>query len=249
VAVRGVSFAIEAGRCVALVGESGSGKTTIGRCVAGLHAPAAGTIALDGEALAPLAGRRSRDQRRRIEIVFQNPYDSLNPKQRIGDIVAESARLLRRIPRAEAHARARELLGQVRLSPALAERFPAELSGGERQRVAIARALAAEPSVLVCDEVTSALDVSVQAAVLDLLGELRDDLSLAILFITHDLGVVASIADRVLVLEHGEIREQGVTADLLRAASDPYTRTLIEAAPRLEHAAGAAAATTSEGAG
>jgi len=228
-----VSFSIAAGECVALVGESGSGKTTIARCVAGLHAPARGQIVLDRAALAPLAGGRTREARRRIQIVFQNPYDSLNPRHRVAESIARPIRILRGLSRRGAEAEVVELLERVRLPARLAQRFPGELSGGERQRVAVARALAAKPDLVVCDEVTSALDVSVQAAVLELLAELRAELGLALLLITHDLGVVASVADRVLVLEGGVVCEQGPVLPLLSHPEHEYTRRLVAAAPSL----------------
>jgi peptide/nickel transport system ATP-binding protein len=233
VAASEVSFSIAGGECLALVGESGSGKTTIARCVAGLHAPAGGSILLGGAPVAPLAAARTRDERRRIQIVFQNPYDSLNPRHRIADSIARPARVLRGLPRREAETAVGELLERVRLPARLAQRFPAELSGGERQRVAIARALAASPDLVVCDEITSALDVSVQAAVLELLAELRAELGLALLLITHDLGVVASVADRVVVLEGGCICEQGDVEPLLSRPEHEYTQRLVAAAPTL----------------
>jgi peptide/nickel transport system ATP-binding protein len=233
IAARDVSFEIAAARCVALVGESGSGKTTIARCVTGLHPPAAGRILLGGTPLARMAKLRSKEQRRRIQIVFQNPYDSLNPRHRVGEAIARPARILLDLSSREANAEVTGLLERVRLPARTAFRFPGELSGGERQRVAIARALAARPDILVCDEITSALDVSVQAAVLELLDELRSELGLALLFISHDLGVVAAIADRVLVLEQGSVCEEGPAGALLRRPTHPYTRRLVEAAPRL----------------
>jgi peptide/nickel transport system ATP-binding protein len=236
VAARDVGFTVARAECLAVVGESGSGKTTIARAVAGLHEPSAGRILLDG---APLAGRvrdRPREARRRIQLVFQNPYDSLNPRHRVRAAVARPAVVLRDLSRREAEAEVGELLERVRLPARVARRFPDELSGGERQRVAIARALAAQPDVLVCDEITSALDVSVQAAVLEVLGELRADLGLALLFISHDLGVVSAIADRVVVLEAGSVREEAPVAALLAGASHEYTRRLLEAAPRLPEA-------------
>ena len=233
VAAADVSFELARGECLALVGESGSGKTTIARCIAGLHVPSAGTIALDGAPLAGRAAGRTTEARRRVQIVFQNPYDSLNPRHRVRDAIARPARVLRGLAAAEADAEVHELLERVRLPERIGARFPAELSGGERQRVAIARALAAHPDLMVCDEITSALDVSVQAAVLELLARLRAELGLALLFITHDLGVVASIADRVLVLEAGRICEQGAVGPLLGQPAHPYTRSLVGAAPRL----------------
>jgi peptide/nickel transport system ATP-binding protein len=240
VAVRDVSFAVAPSECVALVGESGSGKTTIARCVVGLHAPTEGRVLLDGEPLAARAARRLRAARRRIQIVFQNPNDSLNPRHRVGDAIARPARILRDLSEREARVEVGRLLERVRLPAGLAERFPGELSGGERQRVAIARALAAQPELIVCDEITSALDVSVQAAVLELLAELRAELELALLFITHDLGVVASVADRVLVLQDGAVCDSGPVASLLRKPQHEYTQRLVSAAPRLSQLSGAA---------
>ena len=233
VAADNVTFAIGRHECVALVGESGSGKTTIARCVAGLHPPASGTLEFDGQPLASLARRRPRDLRRRIQIVFQNPYDSLNPKHTVQQSIARPLLLFGLAGQRQVRGKVAELLGQVRLPAGTADRYPAELSGGERQRVAIARAIAAAPDLLICDEVTSALDVSVQAVVLDLLAGLRRRLGLAVLFITHDLGVVASVADRVLVLERGIVREEGPVDRILSAPSHPYTRALIAAAPSL----------------
>jgi peptide/nickel transport system ATP-binding protein len=233
VAVENVSFDLPPGACVALVGESGSGKSTIARCVAGLHPPADGAILLDGVPLAARARGRSKQARRRLQIVFQNPYDSLNPRHRVSDAISRPARVLRDLPQSQAEAEVGELLEHVRLPARLARRFPGELSGGERQRVAIARALAARPDLLVCDEITSALDVSVQAAVLELLAELRAELGLALLFISHDLGVVATVADRVLVLEQGTVCEEGPVGSILADPQHPYTRRLIDAAPRL----------------
>jgi peptide/nickel transport system ATP-binding protein len=233
VAAREVTFSVGSDERVALVGESGSGKTTIARCIVGLHAPSAGRITLDGIPLAARAQDRPREARRRIQIVFQNPNDSLNPRHRVRDAVSRPARVLRGLPAGEADAEVAQLLERVRLPARLADRFPAELSGGERQRVAIARALAARPDLVVCDEITSALDVSVQAAVIELLDELRSELHLALLVISHDLGLVASIADRVLVLEHGAVREEGPAATILSQPAHEYTRRLVAAAPRL----------------
>jgi peptide/nickel transport system ATP-binding protein len=233
VAVQDVSFSVAGGECLALVGESGSGKTTIARCIVGLHSPTAGRVVLDGAPLAPRAADRPREARRRIQIVFQNPDDSLNPRHRVGDAIARPARVLRDLSSRAAEEEATRLLERVRLPARVAERFPRELSGGERQRVAIARALAAQPDLVVCDEITSALDVSVQAAVLELLAELRAELRLALLFITHDLGVVASVGDRVLVLEDGVVCDGGPVPALLRNPEHEYTRRLVEAAPRL----------------
>jgi len=234
-AVRSVSFAIKPSEAVALVGESGSGKTTIARCIAGLHVDGSGEMIFDGRQLPWGAKNRSRELRRTIQIVFQNPYDSLNPRQSIQQQIARPARLLRGMSRSEARREAQTMLGHVRLPARIADRYPNELSGGERQRVAIARALIAQPSLLVCDEITSALDVSVQGAVLDLLADLQARLGLALLVISHDLGVVASVADRVIVLHAGQIREQAPTRQLLRTPQDEYTKMLLETAPRLSY--------------
>jgi peptide/nickel transport system ATP-binding protein len=236
-AVENVSFAIAPGECVALVGESGSGKTTVGRCIAGLHVPAAGSIVFDGAELAGAARSRPLEPRRRIQIVFQNPFESLNPRHRVGSSIERPLRVLRRLSRADAEREVGALLERVRLPRRLADRFPAELSGGERQRVAIARALAAKPDLLVCDEVTSALDVSVQAAVLELLQELQRELRLSMLFITHNLGVVACIADSVLVMDRGSLCETGSVAEVLTMPSNDYTRRLLSAAPSLPEVA------------
>ncbi len=231
VAASDVSFAVERGSCVALVGESGSGKTTIARALAGLHPISGGRVLLGGEELPSLARRRSVEQRRRIQLIFQNPAEALNPRHTVRDAIARPAQVLRKLDRGAAYGEVAELLEQVRLPARLAVRYPHELSGGERQRVAIARALAARPEAILCDEITSALDVSVQAAVLKLLDELRTELGLALLFITHDLGVVATIADEVLVLEQGLVCERGGTGTVLRAPRHPYTQRLLGAAP------------------
>ena len=193
----------------------------------------AASILLDGKPLATRARKRTVEERRRIQIVFQNPYESLNPRHRVADAIARPAIVLRGLSRSEASLEVELLLEKVRLPARIAERFPGELSGGERQRVAIARALAARPDLIVCDEVTSALDVSVQAAVLELLAELREELGLALLFISHDLGVVASIADWVLVLDRGTVCEEGPLEQVLSAPKHEYTRRLLEAAPAL----------------
>ncbi|HVO53271.1 MAG TPA: dipeptide ABC transporter ATP-binding protein [Solirubrobacterales bacterium] len=235
--VEGVSFVIHQGECLALAGESGSGKTTIARVIAGLHRPSAGSLTLGGERLAATAGERPREQRRRIQIVFQNPDESLNPRRLVAEQVARPARLLAGQSAAAAEQRAAALLERVRLPERVGTRLPSELSGGERQRVAVARALAADPQLLVCDEITSALDVSVQAAVVELLAELRAELDLSLLFITHNLGVVASLADRVLILSEGRVCEGGPVGEVFAAPRDRRTRELLAAAPRLAGAA------------
>ncbi|MDX6536831.1 MAG: peptide/nickel transport system ATP-binding protein ddpF [Gaiellales bacterium] len=236
-AVYDVSFAIDPGQCVALVGESGSGKTTVGRCIAGLHQPSGGSILFGGDWLIADAASRPLHVRRSIQIVFQNPFESLNPRHQVRSSIARPLRVLRRLSRRDADAEVGKLLERVRLPRRVAERFPVELSGGERQRVAIARALAAEPDLLICDEVTSALDVSVQAAVLSLLQELQRELGLSMLFITHNLGVVACVADSVLVMDQGTLVESGPVSQVLESPSHEYTRRLLAAAPTLAAAA------------
>lgn len=236
IAARGISFQIARGECVGLVGESGSGKTTIARAIAGLHPISGGTMALDGKLLPVLANDRSLAQRRRIQIIFQNPADALNPRHTVESEIARPARLLRKLKSTELITEAHLLLDSVRLPRRIARRYPSELSGGERQRVAIARALAARPDLIICDEITSALDVSVQAAVLEVLGDLRRQLGVSLLFITHDLGVVATVADRMLVLDDGLICEAGNTATVLGRPASAYTQRLLKAAPSIYHA-------------
>jgi peptide/nickel transport system ATP-binding protein len=226
-----VSFSIRAGECFALVGESGSGKSTIGRCIAGLH-PHQGEVALEGTALPPSVARRTNDQRRLIQIIFQNPDRSLNPRETVQRAIWRPLHVFDGLSPKAARARTEELLERVRLRSSLRERYPSELSGGERQRVAIARALAARPRMLICDEITSSLDVSIQAAIMSLLEELRAD-GLALLFITHNLALVRSVATSALVLEHGYVRELGGADDVIDRAVHPYTRALLAAAPDL----------------
>jgi peptide/nickel transport system ATP-binding protein len=233
VAAKDVSFSVLRGGCVALVGESGSGKTTIARVIVGLHAPLKGEVQFRGESLSGLAKHRSIEQRRGIQIVFQNPSDALNPRHSVEVAIARPARLLRNMDRNDASKEVLRLLDAVRLPSSVARRYPTELSGGERQRVAIARALAAGPEILVCDEISSSLDVSVQAVVLELLRDIRVEFGLSIVFITHDLGVVATVADRVLVLESGLICEEGNTLEVMRSPRHIYTRKLLDAAPSL----------------
>lgn len=228
-----ISFELQQRSCLALVGESGSGKTTIGRCVAGLHIPERGTIRLNGEVLAPAAGRRTLEQRRALQIIFQDPGDSLNPRQSVQEAITRPLRYLMQLDRKGAERRMGELLELVRFPARLAEAHPAELSGGECQRVAIARALAPEPAILVCDEITSSLDASIQASVLELIEGLRRDLGLSLIFISHDLGIVASLADEVMVIERGAVCEHSAASDVFLKPAHPYTRALLSASPTL----------------
>ncbi|TCC36473.1 ABC transporter ATP-binding protein [Kribbella speibonae] len=232
VVLHDVSLELAPGECLALVGESGSGKSTLGRCIAGLHIPDAGALLLRGEPLGAHAAKRSREQRRTIQIVFQNPDRSLNPRHTVGQILARPLALFGTADKGALQGHIKELLEKVRLPHTYINRYPGELSGGEKQRVAIARALAAQPDMIVCDEVTSALDVSVQAAVMSLLEELRGD-GLALLFITHNLALVNTVTDRVLVMNQGRVVEDAATADIVSSPQHAYTQQLLEAAPDL----------------
>jgi peptide/nickel transport system ATP-binding protein len=238
--VHGVDLEIGERECVALVGESGSGKTTVAKSIAGLHADWTGTVRLGGEELAASTARRDRGAKREVQYVFQNPYGSLNPRRTIGQAVARPLTLLD-TPRAEVGDRVAEMLERVSLPTAYADRYPDQLSGGERQRVAIARALVCRPRLLLCDEVTSALDVSVQAAIVTLLRGLQRDLGLSILFVTHNLPLVRTIAQRVVVMQAGRVVESGDVAAVLGSPSGAYTQRLIADAPRIEEAGRGAA--------
>jgi oligopeptide/dipeptide ABC transporter ATP-binding protein len=233
-AVTDVSLSIGRGEAVGLVGESGSGKSTIGRLLLGLLAPSQGRVVLDGTELAQLRGAALRSLRRRMQMIFQDPYSSLDPRRRVGAQVADGLAIHHLAPRADRHGRVEALLSQVGLSPSHADRYPHEFSGGQLQRIGIARALATEPEFLVADEPVSALDISVQAQVLNLLADLRGRLGLGLLFISHDLHVVRSLCDRVVVLYLGRIMEQGPAAEVLQNPRHPYTRALLSAAPSLD---------------
>ncbi|MFF9126621.1 dipeptide ABC transporter ATP-binding protein [Streptomyces sp. NPDC014889] len=230
-AVHGVSFDVRRGEVLALVGESGSGKSTLAWTLAGLRTPSGGTMTHESGDLARPAGKRPLDLRRRVQLVFQNADTSLNPRRSVGDAIRRPLRFFGTVEgRAQAADRARELISDVRLDPAFADRLPAQLSGGQRQRIGIARALAGGPDVLIADEITTALDVSVQADVLRLLDDLRRERDLACLFISHDLAVVRGIADRVVVLRHGVVVEEGPTEAVFTEPGHPYTRQLMAAA-------------------
>ena len=230
-AVDGVSFAIPAGRTLGLVGESGSGKTTVARTLMRLTEPTRGSFRLEGEEVFALAPGPLRALRRRMQIVFQDPYSSLNPRMTVHQTLREPLQIHRLAARSERDARVRALLDEVGLDAELADRYPHELSGGQRQRVGIARALSVEPKFLVCDEPVSALDVSVQAQVLNLLTDLQRKRGLTYLFIAHDLAVVKHIADDVAVMYLGRLVERAPAATVYSLPRHPYTRSLLSAVP------------------
>ncbi|TQS28205.1 ABC transporter ATP-binding protein [Microbispora sp. KK1-11] len=229
-AVNEVSFRLHAGETLGVVGESGSGKTTLARLALGLLAPDAGEVTLRGGPWSGLPERRRRPLRPAVQVIAQNPLDSFDPRHTVGRLVADP---LSALPRRRRRERAVELLGRVGLPPELLGRRPRELSGGQRQRVAIARALASRPEVLICDEPVSALDVSIQAQVLDLLAEIQAEDGTALLFISHDLGVVRRLSDRVLVMKDGRVVEEGDADEVFHHPRHPYTRELLAAVPRL----------------
>ena len=227
-----VSLPLAAGECLAVVGETGSGKTTLGRCIVGLHRPDGGAVIFRGDYLSAAATDRTRAERQAIQIIFQHADQSLNPRETVASAIMRPLRLFGTDGDGLRDRAGVELLERVRLPANTASRYPRELSGGERQRVAIARALAARPEILVCDEVTSALDVSIQAAVVDLLTELRRD-GLALLFITHNLPLVSTIANRVIVILEGDICEAGEASHVIQHPTHDYTRRLLAAVPEL----------------
>ncbi len=223
-AVDGVSFAVPSGGCFGVVGESGCGKSTLARLILGLHAPSSGDILVDGRRL---AGMNRRERARLIQPVFQDPFSSLNPRRKIVDIVGLPLSA-QGVGRAERERRVVEMLERVGLTAEMGSRLPAQLSGGQRQRVAIARALILRPRIMVCDEPTSALDVSVQAQILNLLNELRREMGLTLLFISHNLAVVEHICDEVAVMYLGRVVERAATETLFRGPAHPYSRALLE---------------------
>ena len=232
-AVQNVNFRLKKGHTLGVVGESGSGKTTMGLTLLRLHEPTAGEVIFDGQNLLTLADRERQVMRKRIQIVFQNPYASLNPRFTIGQTLIEPMTIHGMgANTAEREKRARSLLEKVGLDGRAFGKYPHEFSGGQRQRVAIARCLTLEPEVLVLDEAVSALDVSVQAQVLNLLRDLQDEFGLAYVFISHDLAVVKFISDEVLVMKDGIVVEQASAAQILAAPQEEYTRNLLAAIPR-----------------
>jgi oligopeptide transport system ATP-binding protein len=230
-AVDGVTFDIKAGETLGLVGESGCGKSTLGRVIAQLIPPTSGSIALEGSDLTSLRGERLRQRRRQLQMIFQDPFASLDPRMTVGDIVAEpldNFRVMRGKPRTE---RVRELLRVVGLNPYFTNRYPHEFSGGQRQRIGIARALALNPKLVVCDEPVSALDVSIQAQIVNLLEDLQAQFNLTYLFIAHDLSVVRHISDRVMVMYLGKVVELAGRDDIYDHPKHPYTKALLSAIP------------------
>ena len=239
-AVKDVSFDIRRGETLGLVGESGSGKSTVGRLVIRLTDPDAGSVRIGELDFTAMRGAQLRDTRKHVQMVFQDPFASLNPRRRVGQIIADGP-IAHGMPAARAFARADELLSLVGLEPGAARRYPHQFSGGQRQRIGIARALALEPDVLVADEPVSALDVSVQAQVLHLLEDLKSRLRLSMLFITHDLNVAAQVCDRIAVMRQGELVELKPTAELLSHPEHPYTQALLAAIPGRQRKTAAAA--------
>ncbi|MDH2091668.1 ABC transporter ATP-binding protein [Rhizobium pusense] len=230
VALQDVSLQLRSGEILGIVGESGSGKSTTARCISRLVDADEGKVLLDGQDFGALRGDALRLARQRMQMVFQDPYSALNPRRRVGDILMQ-APLNFGVPRVEAEERARRMLQLVGLDPSAFSRFPGAFSGGQRQRICIARALIPEPKLLIADEAVSALDVSVQAQILTLLRSIRDQMDLAILFITHDLRVAAELCDRLIVMKDGNIVDQGTCSEVLFESTVPYTRTLIDAIP------------------
>ena len=230
-ALREASFMLKAGSVLAIVGESGCGKTTLARILTMIEPPASGTLRIDGIDIKTTSSAQLRKLRTRIQMVFQDPKNSLNPRQRIGSILEEPLVINTKLSKAECAERVAEMLEQVGMDKSLANRFPHMLSGGQRQRIAIARALMLNPSILVADEPVSALDISVQAQILNLLAELQQRFQLSMLFISHDLSVVRHIADEILVMYLGRIVETGNAADVLAHPKHPYTGVLIASTP------------------
>ncbi|MBX3078205.1 MAG: ABC transporter ATP-binding protein [Cryobacterium sp.] len=231
-AVSDVNFDIHAGETVGLVGESGSGKSTIARTIIGLVEASGGLIRFEGEDITRLDPRQMKEVRRNMQMIFQDPYASLNPRLTVRDLIAEGWRVHRGVvSRSRWTAEAKELMERVGLNPDYSDRYPHQFSGGQRQRIGVARALALRPKLVICDEAVSALDVSVQAQVLNLLEDLQADLGLSYLFISHDLSVIEHLCDRVLVLNKGVVVEEGTALDLFEHPQDDYTRALLAAVP------------------
>lgn len=235
-AVDRVSLTVPDESIVGLVGESGSGKSTLARVIAGLQAPTSGRLLLDGKELRPAKGSERRARAREVQMIFQDPYSSLNPRMTVGATLEEALATHGMSSAAQRKAEVGELLGLVRLTSGTVDQYPSQLSGGMRQRVAIARCLAVKPRLIIADEITSALDASVQGAVLNLVRDLQRELELSVLFITHNLAAVRYIADTTAVMRRGEIVEHGDAAEIVSAPRHPYTRSLVAAIPRIQNA-------------
>ena len=233
-ALEDVSLSIDKGTTLGLVGESGSGKTTLGRAIVRLVNPTSGSVFYDGKQISSLQGSALRPYRKKIQMVFQDPYNSLNPRLRIGTILAEPLEIhFPQMSASDRSARVAELLGLVGLESTHARRFPHEFSGGQRQRIGIARALAVEPEFIICDEPVSALDVSVQAQIVNLLVDLQEKLGLTYLFIAHDLAVIEHVSNQIAVLEHGKLVEEGSSEIITTHPTHPYTQRLLASVPAL----------------
>jgi len=232
-AVDSVSFSVARGEVVGLVGESGCGKSTLGRMIAGMISPSEGEIHYEGQALSDKRDAKSRRQRLKLQMIFQDPMSSLNPRMKVEDIVGESAVYHGLIPSAHKREHVAALLEKVALDPTYASRYPHQFSGGQRQRICIARALAVKPDFLICDESVAALDVSIQAQIINLFHQLREELHLTYLFISHDLGVIQHLADRVVVMYLGRVVESAPTEALFEAPQHPYTQALLAQVPKL----------------
>ncbi|HVX72160.1 MAG: ABC transporter ATP-binding protein [Devosia sp.] len=233
-AVKDASLKVEKGKTLAIVGESGSGKSTLARILTMIDAPTAGELLIEGETVDIRRHGVRKDLRRKVQMVFQNPYGSLNPRQKIGDVLAEPLAINTSMPAGERRDRAQEMLKKVGLGPEHFNRYPHMFSGGQRQRIAIARALMLNPSLLVLDEPVSALDLSVQAQILNLLADLQDEFQLTYVFISHDLSVVRYIADDVMVMYLGDVVEHGTRDEVFANPQHPYTRQLFAATPRAD---------------
>jgi oligopeptide transport system ATP-binding protein len=230
-AVDGIGFRVERGETLGLVGESGSGKSTACRAVLQLIKPTAGSVKFEGREIAGLGRRQMRPLRREMQMIFQDPYASLNPRKRVGQIVGDPLRLQGVARGADLRRQVQELLERVGLSPEHYNRYPHEFSGGQRQRIGIARALALKPKLVICDEPVSALDVSIQAQIVNLLDDLQDEFGLAYLFVAHDIGIVRHISDRIAVMNEGRIVEQGSADQVCENPQDEYTKKLLAAVP------------------